>query len=181
MAAGTIWTVGHSNKSIDEFVALIAAADIETLVDVRSYPSSKYNPQFNQNPLRRAIEVAGMKYQWAGRNLGGLAGNVRYPETIAALARRAFAGERIAVMCSEGSHLKCHRGDTLAPSFREQGLAVAHLQWDYTTVLQRAPGDVCEEDADDPRPELPVQTQEPLFDWDLPSQRSDKVKGFVAP
>src|SRR4030065_223932 len=67
----TIHTLGHSHRSMQELVALLRAAGIQTLVDVRSFPGSRRYPHFSGENLRMALEGAGMVYHWAGRQLGG--------------------------------------------------------------------------------------------------------------
>lgn len=125
----TVWTCGHSNRGVDEFCALVVDAGIETVVDVRTWPHSKHNPQFNRETLDAWLQLAGVRYEWRGENLGGLRKNVAYTEAIIELADRAEAGERIAVMCSEGSASRCHRGSVLTPSFLQTGVDVAHIEW----------------------------------------------------
>jgi uncharacterized protein (DUF488 family) len=68
----TLYTIGHSNRHIDEFVALLRLIPINTLVDVRAYPQSQRYPQFSQEPLRQSLEAAGVVYHWAGKPLGGM-------------------------------------------------------------------------------------------------------------
>jgi uncharacterized protein (DUF488 family) len=134
----TVYTVGHSNKGSDELAALLVEAGIETIVDVRSRPYSRWNPQFNRETLKATLEVAGIGYDYRGKNLGGLDGNVHFHETIDELVRRAGSDERLAVMCSEGSHLKCHRHSDLEPAFLRAGADVAHLQWTGKLVTVHA-------------------------------------------
>ncbi len=66
-----IWTVGHSNHDFETFVALVRAARIDFLVDVRSYPYSQVAPQFNREELQAAIELRGVRYLFLGSELGG--------------------------------------------------------------------------------------------------------------
>ncbi|AYD87405.1 hypothetical protein SEA_VALENTINIPUFF_112 [Microbacterium phage ValentiniPuff] len=131
----TIWTCGHSNKGGDEFAALVVSAEVGTIVDVRSVPYSRHNPQFNRETLAATLEAAEVYYEWRGENLGGIRRNVDYAETIRELVARAERGERIAVMCSEGSSARCHRGSTLTPSFLQAGADVAHIEWSGKIVL----------------------------------------------
>lgn len=121
--------VGHSNKTIEAFIALIKNAGVETLVDVRSRPRSRFSPQFNKDRMSAELEAAGVKYEWRGNNLGGLDGNVNYQETIEELAGRAEAGEHIAVCCSEMHTKDCHRTSMLMPSFHEQGVDFMQILW----------------------------------------------------
>jgi uncharacterized protein (DUF488 family) len=124
-----IWTIGHSTKPLSDFMALLAKYQIETLVDCRTYPRSRWSPQYNSKSLLEATNLAGVSYELQSEHLGGLKPNVDYQETIDDYAQRAKAGERIAVMCSEASPDKCHRKSMLAPSFIANGLEVHHILW----------------------------------------------------
>lgn len=67
-----VFTAGHSNRPAGEFVDLLVAGGITDLVDVRAYPSSRRNPQFNREPLHTALAEARIRYHWAGKHLGGM-------------------------------------------------------------------------------------------------------------
>lgn len=69
--APTLYTVGHGDRSLRDLVALLRAAGIQAVVDVRSFPGSRRHPHFSQDNLREALEGGGMAYHWAGRQLGG--------------------------------------------------------------------------------------------------------------
>ena len=66
-----IWTIGHGNRSIGEFVGLLKDAAIECLVDVRAYPASRRHPQFARERLDSSLADAGVRYLWEGTALGG--------------------------------------------------------------------------------------------------------------
>jgi len=68
--AATVFTIGHGRRPLAELVACLEQAGARTLVDVRRFPSSRRNPQFNQAPLAEAIETAGIAYRHAVE-LGG--------------------------------------------------------------------------------------------------------------
>lgn len=122
----TIFTIGHSNKPYDEFQDLLINADIQTVVDCRSRPHSRF-PYFSQSRLEVSLKESCIYYEFRGENIGGLANNVEFDETITELAERVKRGERIALMCSEGKPEACHRGTILAPQFESNGIAVRHL------------------------------------------------------
>jgi uncharacterized protein (DUF488 family) len=65
-----IYTIGHSNRSFEEFVSLLEAFGIHTLADIRSFPSSKKFPHFNRANLEKALPVLGIEYLWIPK-LGG--------------------------------------------------------------------------------------------------------------
>jgi len=147
MQTVTLFTVGHSNRSIEELIGLLGEAGITTLVDVRAEPRSRRNPQFNEDALRTACSAANIVYHWAGRYLGGMR-PVRPGSPHVALdeARRGFADHMdtetfhkaavqllrmaahapTAILCAERDPEKCHRG-LIADYLLLQGLRIVHL------------------------------------------------------
>lgn len=121
----TLYTIGHSNHTLDHFISLIEKHNVATVVDVRSSPYSKYTPQFSKAELQHGLETAGFEYVFLGRELGArrdeeacyVNGQARY-DRIAHVPRfreglknvldRA-AHDRVALMCSEADPLVCHR------------------------------------------------------------------------
>jgi len=69
--SNSLWTVGHSTRPIDEFIGLLHAHGIQLLVDVRTVPKSRYNPQFNRDQLALSLKTAGVTYAHMP-SLGGL-------------------------------------------------------------------------------------------------------------
>jgi uncharacterized protein (DUF488 family) len=136
MKLSKIWTLGHSNRPFEGFMALLQKYDIQTLVDCRTYPRSRWSPWYNSKSLLEATKLAGVNYEPRGNNLGGLGENVDYQQTINEYVQRAKAGERIAVMCSEASPDKCHRKSVLAPSFIAGGLEVHHILWSGDELVE---------------------------------------------
>jgi uncharacterized protein (DUF488 family) len=126
-----IFTVGHSTHPIEEFLALLGQHEIELLADVRSFPSSRKWPHFNQGELAKSLDRAGVEYRWmkalGGRRHGVAPGSPHTAWThpafrsyadyadsgdfAAALAELCAAAHerRTAYMCSEGLWWKCHR------------------------------------------------------------------------
>lgn len=126
----TIWTIGHSTRTLDEFVTVLRAHAIETLVDVRRFAGSRRLPQFNEGTLRAALEGADIAYTWlpslGGRrtpsadsiNTGwrhpsfrGYADHLASEEFAEGLADllTIAGGLRTAVMCAEMLWWQCHR------------------------------------------------------------------------
>ena len=150
MGAGavTLFTVGHSNRSLRELLDLLTEAGVTTLVDVRAHPHSTRHPQFGSDVLRAGAEEAGMVYHWAGRQLGGrrptapnsphvaldedgLRGYADYmdsePFHKAAAQLVQLAGRSAtAVLCAERLPEHCHRA-LLADYLTLQGVQVVHL------------------------------------------------------
>jgi len=143
-----IWTIGHGNRSIEEFLALLKHAGIECLVDVRAYPASRRHPQFARDVLEKSLADAGVRYVWEGKALGGrrkleknsphvalrnpgfraYAGYMTTEEFRQALDRLVETGRerRTAIMCAERLPWKCHR-NLVADSLVARGIRVVHL------------------------------------------------------
>lgn len=127
------FTIGHSNRSIREFVELLTGPQVDRVVDIRTIPRSRSNPQFNQNTLPEALAGFDIAYEHVAA-LGGRRGNVRnLPRNINgfwtnesfhnyadyALTAQFRAGlehllaeghkQRCAIMCSEAVWWRCHR------------------------------------------------------------------------
>jgi uncharacterized protein (DUF488 family) len=140
-----VYTIGHGTRPLDELVGLLDAAGVQTLVDVRRYPGSRRNPQFNQGALVPALEEAGIAYRHAvdlGGRLSGEPGEERYP-CIRVPAFRSYAARMPtpgwqdalaaalaepmpAFMCSETPWTKCHRR-LIAELLHARGHDVRHL------------------------------------------------------
>jgi uncharacterized protein (DUF488 family) len=133
----TILTVGHSTHTAEHFLDLIQSAGVRVLVDVRTRPQSRWCPWFNRAALSSTLTSQGIRYEWRGKNLGGLAGNTLYEETIDEVVTWSSGG--VAVMCSEGSPAGCHRSTLLTPSFTLRGAAVLHILPDGQLIPDSKP------------------------------------------
>jgi uncharacterized protein (DUF488 family) len=145
-----IFTIGHSNTSIEALLANLCAYGIEALVDVRSQPYSRFSPQFNRRAIEAKLASTTVQYVFNGEALGGRPsdsslydadGHVRYD---ALSATELFRSEidallsvvvtsRVAVMCSEEDPRGCHRHLLIARVVRERGFdagAILHIRKD---------------------------------------------------
>jgi len=144
----TIYTIGHSTRSIEQFLGLLQAHNIEELVDVRTVPQSRHNPQFGQEELAAALQQAGIGYMHLGKlgglrhsskdsiNLGwrnssfrGFADYMATPEFQQGLDELKAIAEkkRVAIMCAEAVPWRCHRS-LIADALTTQGWQVLHIQ-----------------------------------------------------
>ena len=146
----TIFTIGHSTRTIEEFVALLRQVVVDLLVDVRSIPRSRTNPQFNADALPEALVDAGISYRHLPA-LGGLRhrkkGAMPSPNTFWRVAAfrnyadyaatetfrkglddlRALARDNCcAIMCAEAVWWRCHRR-IIADYLLAEGVAVSHI------------------------------------------------------
>lgn len=144
MPTATIWTVGHSNHPFDAFRRLLEAEGIEVVADVRSFPYSRFVPQFNWEDLERALRDAGLRYLFLGEALGGrpsreehydaegraLYGPMSEEPSFQAAIDRLEAGaqtHRIALLCSEAHPRDCHRRLLVGKVLAERGIALRHI------------------------------------------------------
>jgi uncharacterized protein (DUF488 family) len=140
-----VWTVGHGTRPAAELIETLAAADVETLVDVRRRPGSRRNPQFDRDALDTALTAACIDYVHAPA-LGGLRAGIDGEERFGCLRAAAFAsyaawmcsaewqqaiGEVLSspapcLMCAETSPRRCHRR-LIADLLSARGHEVLHL------------------------------------------------------
>ena len=142
----TLYSIGHSNQSFDEFLEMLQSQGINVIVDVRSVPASKYTPQFNREPLQAALNRAGIHYMWFGEEFGARrtdaldADNkvdfekaVQTPAFLRGTERVLNGlqkGYRISLMCSEAHPLECHRFAMVSRWFFEHGVDMQHIVHD---------------------------------------------------
>jgi uncharacterized protein (DUF488 family) len=143
----TVWTIGHSTRSIEEFSAVLKAHRIEAVADVRSLPGSRRYPHFDSEPLARTLGAAGIEYRWI-RALGGRR-RVRPDSPNTAWRSEAFRGyadymmtdafqagisqllalagsKRTAILCAEAVWWRCHRS-LISDYLKAHGVKVIHI------------------------------------------------------
>jgi len=110
-----LWTIGHSNRSIEQIVALLKEHKIEALVDIRSFPTSKIE-HFKKEEMERWLPEHGIKYVWLGKELGGYRQGGYEAHMKTELFREGieklleFARQkRVCIMCMEKNPKYCHR------------------------------------------------------------------------
>lgn len=143
-----IFTVGHSTHSIEKFIGLLKQHQITALVDVRSSPYSRMNPQFNREPLKEALRESGVAYVFLGKELGARSsdascyvdGKVQY-DRLAKTAlfaeglkrvQQGMEGYRVALMCAEKDPLACHRTILVTRNLVSRGISAQHILEDGT-------------------------------------------------
>ncbi len=156
-------TIGHSNHSLERFIQLLDGAGVAAVVDVRTSPASRFNPQFNQGNLEQVLPQHLMLYVFAGRYLGGRPSDpgcykhrvlppegadylheVDYPEVmrrewfVKGIERLlAIADEQTtAIMCSEENPAECHRHHLIAKYLLRENpeVDVRHIRGDGNII-----------------------------------------------
>ena len=139
-------TIGHSTHDFPTFIKLLRQNKVTAVADVRSIPASQFAPQFNKGSLEPGLHKSGMKYVFLGEELGArtedttcyVDGRVQYSRLaqtrgflngIERLTKGALT-ERIAIMCSEGEPLNCHRTVLISRVLTQRGAAIHHVHGD---------------------------------------------------
>jgi uncharacterized protein (DUF488 family) len=146
-APGTVFTLGHSTRTTDEFIRILRKYGITRLADVRTVPRSRHNPQFNRESLPEALAAAGIEYVplpelggfrrpvpdspntgWRNASFRGFADYMQTGEFRAGLEKLAALAEgaTTAVMCAEAVPWRCHRS-LIADALAARGVAVEDI------------------------------------------------------
>ena len=139
----TIYTIGHSNHSLEEFLAMLRVYEVDCVIDVRSVPASSYSPQFNQESLTGYLKKNHVQYLHFGVEFGARRtdclneeGQVDFEEAmktsaflsgVARLENGLEKGYHITLMCSEANPLECHRFSFLSRYLYDRGMDIVHI------------------------------------------------------
>lgn len=155
MTKKIIYTIGHSTRPLDDFIALLQAHGIEKVVDIRTIPRSRHNPQFNREELQKSLrkhkigyrhhkKLGGLRHPkkdslntgWENASFRGFADYMQTEEfkegldTLIALAKE----HRLALMCAEALPWRCHRS-LVADALTVKKWKVLHIQSKKTAKL----------------------------------------------
>jgi uncharacterized protein (DUF488 family) len=129
----TVFTIGHSNRSFDEFVKLLTDHNVSILIDVRSKPYSRYVPHFNRETMAHKLPLT---YFWRGDTLGGFDDDIDptlFESSIDELVELSKS-ETVCVMCTEKEAEPtkrlpsgCHRWFKITPALEKRGITVVHI------------------------------------------------------
>ena len=143
----TVYAIGHSTKPIQVFIEILRAHNVDALVDIRTIPRSRHNPQFNRNALALSLSQAGIGYLhlkelgglrrpardskntgWRNASFRGFADYMQTKEFAAGLDRlgRLAKEKSVVIMCAEGNPFRCHRS-LVADALTVRGAKVIHI------------------------------------------------------
>ena len=148
-----LYTIGYGARTLDEFLAALAANRIEFLIDVRTAPYSKFKQEFSKELLQHHVERAGIRYLFMGDTIGGQPkdpachtdGKVDYDKVraqpffqagIERLKKAFESRRRVALMCSEGRPEQCHRSKLIGEALAMAGVPVSHIDEDGQLLTQ---------------------------------------------
>lgn len=147
IAGLTVWTIGHSTRSADEFNRMLTTHKIGTLVDVRSFPGSRRYPQFNSQQLSNSLAACGVEYAhlpalggrrrpvpnsknnaWRNASFRAYADHMESEEFKSGIRQllELAAEKGTAMMCAEALWWRCHRG-LVADYLKARGSLVLHI------------------------------------------------------
>ena len=143
----TVYTIGHSAHTWEEFAGLLAGHQVNVIVDARSAPYSRFAPQFDREVMQRKLTESGIKYIFLGAELGGRPtdpayydknGHVLYgrmksdPAFMKGIERleRGIAPFRVALLCGEEDPAHCHRRLLVGRVLAEHGHELLHIRAD---------------------------------------------------
>jgi hypothetical protein len=142
-----VLTIGHSTRTIEEFIRLLQAHEVTRVVDVRTIPRSRHNPQFNQDSLPASLKKAGVGYVhlprlgglrharrdstntgWRNASFRGFADYMQTPEFTQSLEELSelASEDRLALMCAEAVPWRCHRS-LIADALFARGIRTEHI------------------------------------------------------
>ena len=142
-----IYTIGHSTRGLDEFIALLERSRVERLIDVRAFPGSRRHPHFSRESLALTLPARGIDYlhraalggrrrlrpdappsAWRNESFRAYADYMHTPEFHRALDELVAlaADRRTVIMCSEGVPWRCHRS-LISDALYARGVTVEHI------------------------------------------------------
>lgn len=148
----TVYTVGHSNHSLNYFMELIKDFSVNCIVDVRSVPASSYNPQFNKESLQLSLKDNDILYMYFGNEFGArhtefellnafgkvdfekVRNTKKFLSGVERLKSGLDKGYNISLMCSEADPFECHRFSMISYYLARNNFKVMHILKDKTMV-----------------------------------------------
>lgn len=144
MEVAPILTIGYAQRKLEELVKLLKLDRIGFLIDVRSHPVSRYQPEYSRDPLQATLHQEGIRYVFMGDALGGrpsdescyVKGHVAYDLVrereffkagLVRLQTASREGHRVCLLCSELKPEDCHRSKLIGVSLEQLGIPVLHV------------------------------------------------------
>jgi uncharacterized protein (DUF488 family) len=142
-----VYAIGHSTRTIEDFIEILQAHSISMLADIRTIPKSRHNPQFNEEELKRSLKGKGIMYMhfrelgglrkakkdsintgWQNASFRGFADYMQAREFASAIRKlmRLAKQEQVAIMCAEGNPFRCHRS-LVADALTVRKVRVLHI------------------------------------------------------
>ena len=155
MAKPVIRTIGHSTRPVEALIEMLKAHGVKRVLDVRTIPKSRYNPQYNSEALERSLCEAGIGYEhmkalgglrhprkdspntgWRNESFRGYADYMETQDFRKGIERllEVARNNRVAIMCSEAVWWRCHRS-MISDYLKVQGIEVVHIMGEGKSEL----------------------------------------------
>ena len=146
-----IYTIGHSNHSVEKFIQLLDMHRINCVCDVRSIPYSRYIEQYNREEFKEILQQHAITYLYFGEELGArreekhlltdgkvdfekVSNDPKFLKGIERIETGIKKGYRIALMCTEKEPIRCHRAILVSRNIYQRGMEVLHILSDGTLI-----------------------------------------------
>lgn len=150
----TVYSLGHSNHSIEKTVSLLKVYRVDLVWDVRSVPYSKSNPVMNAESLSKLLQENDLGYEWVGESFGGkpkdrelytegyadfekICKTKKFQLTKHKLFQELERGHFVCLMCAEKDPIDCHRAIMIGRNLSLDGVIVDHILENRSTISQR--------------------------------------------
>ena len=148
----SVYTIGHSNHTLEHFVTLVKAHEINLIADVRSVPFSRFAPQFNQKAIKASLGLYDIVYEYMGDSLGGkfidpalltddglpdfekLIKNNSFCKGLNDIITKIENGSKLALMYAEKEPQNCHRFMLISRALSKRGVQAVHILADGSVV-----------------------------------------------
>ena len=139
------YTIGYGNSTAENFLKLLDRAGIDTVIDVRSVPYSKFNPDFKREPLEKFLAGHAIEYRYLGDKIGGkrsesgllrpdgstdyqkVRATEKFRKGIDDVVATVSSGLNVALMCAELEPERCHRFVLISPVLQARDVSVVHI------------------------------------------------------
>ena len=139
-----LFSIGYGNRQIEEFLSILEKFEIKTVIDVRSFPYSKFRPTYNKSQLQRTLAEKQIEYIYKGDELGGMpkddsfytSGEVDYDKVrnshlyqqgLQFVKQVLNHDINVVIMCAEFDYKKCHRWNLIGMDLSKEGYSMKHI------------------------------------------------------
>jgi uncharacterized protein (DUF488 family) len=147
METGKLFSIGHSNHDLNTFINLLRSNKVDIVIDVRSYPYSKYSKHFDREKLSLSLKENGIEYKFMGEGLGGRPrgdefydeeGHVLYSKLSESgkfnndlnIVKELTSKKHVSLMCSEENPEICHRHLLIGRVLNKEGIKINYIRKD---------------------------------------------------
>lgn len=150
----SILTIGYGNLPIQDFIQNLKRNKVQAVIDIRSYPYSRFQKMYNRKPIKAILEESGIGYKFMGGSLGGrpkspelltneepdynkIRKTISYQQGLDYLEKALEFDCRIVLLCACGDYQKCHRYNLVGKDLERMGYEILHIQRNGSTTQDK--------------------------------------------